>query len=213
MCSWQRENVWRLPSSFKVTPKLNKLFSPGASKLNYRWWVQSHSRMYTFTNFPDSNFKILFDPFQKKNYELHNCFFQPLSASTESNLGSLDTVPAAEIGGPGGSIHPNCSPKEKATTKKCAWSEDQPKRPTNRIDMCVWVQLCACIIYNICVELGDTPDICSFFNDKFIQMSSNFMWQSLWRAAITTSLWRAAIAPYLGEKKTHKKMSSPQPFR
>lgn len=40
----------------------------------------------------------MFDPFQKKNYELHHCFFQPLSASTESNLGSLDTVPAAEIG-------------------------------------------------------------------------------------------------------------------
>ena len=74
--------------------------------------------------------------------------FQRLSASTESNLGSLDTVPAAEIGGPGGSIHPNCSPKEKATTKKCPWSEDQPKRPTNTIDIyiCVCVGGCNCVL-------------------------------------------------------------------
>ena len=90
----------------------------------------------------------MFDPFQKKNYELHHCFFQPLSASTESNLGSLDTVPAAEIG-EGGSIHPNCSPKEKATTKKCEWSEDQPKRPINRIDICVCVCGVSVCLYHI----------------------------------------------------------------
>ena len=38
--------------------------------------------------------------------------------------------------------------------------------------MCVCgVTVCACIIYNICVQLGDTLDICSLFKDKFIQIS------------------------------------------
>ena len=64
----------------------------------------------------------------------------------------------------------NCSPKEKATTPKCKWGEDQPKRPNN-LNRYVW---CNCVlvsyifVYYLCAvrKIGDTLDICSFLNDK-----------------------------------------------